>query len=58
MNPLPSICKKCGSKHFMVLEDKENGTLTPIDYCKGCLFGQYEYVPIKEKIALRSEEAT
>lgn len=47
----PYHCKSCGTKHGMVLQDRQNGSSIPLDLCYGCLF-LGKYIPVNEKIHL------
>lgn len=49
-------CIKCASDHNMVWEDTRTGETTPLDYCKTCFFGLYEYHPIQSQIKLHDVE--
>lgn len=48
------ICKKCGKEHRLGLENKENGSFTPIDVCYDCLmFATFR--PLRKKIKLNTK---
>jgi hypothetical protein len=52
---MSNLCKKCGAKHGMGIEDTSTGEITPIDVCRECLFSGTRYLPVSEAIELHAE---